>query len=188
MRRPSCELSPEGFSGRVLDMLGVAVALIATLTILLGGGMSPAGAHQRSGQVVTAAPQSGSAVPAVFEVRPAAGDQGFSWPFALAIALVAISLVRGRSRKVVVAALAIVLCVFAVESAQHSVHHTFDDQPAACPTALVAGQLSGTTVEPLTLEVPLGVVATRLDTFDPRASSLCSLDPQHGRAPPSALV
>jgi len=164
------------------------MALIATLTILLGGGMSPACAHQRSGEFVTAAPQSGSAVPDGFEVRPATGDQDLSWRFALAIALATMALARGRSRKVLVAALVVVLVVFAVESAQHSVHHVFDDQLAACPTALIAGQLHGSLVETLILEAPIPLVAPRLDLSDSAFSPLSSLDPHHGRAPPSALV
>ena len=169
-------------------MLRVAVALIATLTILLGGGMSSAGAHQRSGEVVTAAPQPQSAVPDGFEVRAVAGDQDLSWLFTLAIALVATALARGRSRKVAVAALVVVLVVFALESAQHSVHHVFDDQLAACPTALIAGQLNGALVEALALEAPVRLVGPRLDLPDSSLSPLRSLDPQHGRAPPSALV
>ena len=178
----------ESFSGRVPDMLRLVVVVIATFAVLLAGGISPAGAHQRSVESVTPAHQPGPATLDGFEVRPAAGAEDFSWLFALSIAFAVLVIARGRSRKLVVVALVIVLAVFAVESVRHSVHHGFTDQPAACPTALVAAHLSGAPVEALALEAPIFLVATRLDTLDPSVSPLASADPKHGRAPPSALV
>jgi hypothetical protein len=181
----------ENFSGKVLGVLRLAVALIATLAVLLTGGMSPAGAHQRSVESVTPTPLSGPAALDGFEVRQAVGAQDsteVSWPFALAIAFAVTVIARRRSRKLVVVALVVVLAVFAVESARHSVHHGLNEQPAACPTALVAAHLSGAPVEALTLEVPILMIGTRLDPLDPRVSPLASADPKYGRAPPSALV
>ena len=174
-------------------MLRVATVLIATLAVLLVGGMSPTGAHERrlESASVTPAPLPGPVALEGFELLPAPGSQDSRqvlWPVGLALVLVAVALAHRPSRRLFVAALAIVLVVFAVESALHSVHHTFDDQPVACPTALLAAQLSGAIVETPALEVPIAVVAARLDAPDPSVSSLCPLDPQHGRAPPSALV
>jgi hypothetical protein len=160
-------------------MLRPAVAVIATLAVLLAGGMSPAGAHQRSAESVMPAPQPGPAALDGFD---------FSWSFALAVAFAGTAIARRCSRRLVVAALVVVLVVFAVESAQHSVHHVFDDQPAACPTALVAAQLSGELVETVALEAPNLLVGSRLDPLDPCVSPLASADPKYGRAPPSALV
>ena len=172
-------------------MSRVATGLIATLAVLLIGGMSPAGAHQPSVESLVLAPLPGPAVLERFEVLHAAGARAsneISWPLALAIIFAAAALVRGRARRLVAAALIVILVVFAVESAQHSVHHGPNDQPAACPTALVAAHLSGTTVEALTLDAPILPVGARLDAPDPRISPLSSFDPQYGRAPPSALV
>src|SRR5882762_5760070 len=77
------ELSLESFSGRVLDMLRLAAVVIATFAVLLAGGISPTGAHQRSVESVTPAHQPGPATLDGFEVRPAAGAEDFSWLFAL---------------------------------------------------------------------------------------------------------
>jgi hypothetical protein len=169
-------------------MSRLAVVVIATLAVLLAGGLSPAGAHQRSVESVTPAHLPGPAALDGLEVRPDAGAQDFSWPLALAIAFAVTVIARGRARKLVIVALVVVLAVFAVESARHSVHHGFNDQPAACPTALVAAHLNGATVETLTLEAPIVLIGARLNTLDLRVSSLRSLDPKYGRAPPSALV
>jgi hypothetical protein len=172
-------------------MLRVATGLIATLAVLLVGGMSPAGAHQPSVESLVIAPLPGPEVLERFEVLQATGGQASTevhWLFALAVVFAVATLARGRARRLVAIGLVVVLVVFAVESAKHSVHHAPTDQPAACPTALVAAHLNGATVDTLTLEAPIVLIGARLDTLDPRVSSLRSLDPKYGRAPPSALV
>ena len=110
------------------------------------------------------------------------------WPFVLALASIIGALARRRSRRVAAAALAVVLVVFAVESAQHTVHHAFNDRTVACPTALIATHLNGTTVEGLAVDAPILLVGARLDSPYQRVSPLGSFALQHGRAPPSALA
>ena len=165
------------------------VALTATLAVLLLGGAGTVGAHPELAESLGLA--SSPAVPGGLDELRAAGaydSTAIAWPFVLALASIIGVLARRRSRRVAAAALAVVLVVFAVESAQHTVHHAFNDRPVACPTALIATHLNGTTVEGLAVDAPILLVGARLDSPDQRVSPLGSFALQHGRAPPSALA
>jgi len=110
------------------------------------------------------------------------------WPILMMVIVGSAALARRRAPRLIVAALIVVLTVFGVESALHSVHHAFDDRAVACPTASIAAHLDSTTIEGPAVEVPMLPMGATLAAPDPGISPLSPFDPPHGRAPPSALV
>ena len=110
------------------------------------------------------------------------------WPIALVALLAAAGLVRRRSRRLVVAALVLLVAIFTVEAAVHSVHHALGHDPVACPTASIAAHLDGTTVAALALDEPIHRVGAITAPSEPRIDSLRSIDPSQPRAPPLPLV
>jgi len=168
------------------------VAVLAALAVLLLGGVGPASAHEPLEDPVVLAPQTTLPGPDTSIASQAAGSHASSampWPMLMMVIVGSVALVPRRAPRLVVAALAVVLTVFGVESALHSVHHVFDNNSAvACPTASIAAHLNGTTIEGPTVEIPMLPVGATLAAPDPGISPLSPFDPPHGRAPPSALV
>jgi len=168
------------------------VAVLAALAVLLLGGVGPASAHEPLEDPVVLAPQTTLPGPDTSIASQAAGSHASSampWPMLMTVIVgSAALLVPRRAPRLVVAALAVVLTVFGVESALHSVHHVFDNSAVACPTASIAAHLNGTTIEGPTVEIPMLPVGSTLTAPDPGISPLSPFDPPHGRAPPSALV
>ena len=167
------------------------VAVLAALAVLLLGGVGPASAHEPIEEPVVLAPQTTSPGPDTSIASQAAGSHGpatMPWPILMMVIVGSAALARRRAPRLVVAALAVVLTVFGVESALHSVHHVFDNSAVACPTASIAAHLNGTTIEGPAVEVPKLPVGATLAAPDPGISPLSPFDPPHGRAPPSALV
>ncbi len=111
------------------------------------------------------------------------------WPLAVMVLLAAVALARRRSRGLVAAFLVLLITIFGLEAAVHSVHHhALGSDPVACPTASMAAHLDGTTVVELTIEEPLPRVGATATQPDPLLVALRSLDPSQPRAPPSPLV
>ncbi len=167
------------------------VAGLAALAVLLLGGVGPASAHEPIEEPVVLAPQTTSPGSDTSIASQAAGSHAssaMSWPILVMVIVGSAALVPRRAPRLVVAALAVVLTVFGVESALHSVHHVFDNSAVACPTASIAAHLNGTTIEGPAVEVPMLPVGATLAAPDPGISPLSPFDPPHGRAPPSALV
>ena len=183
-------LSRRAFFDRVLGMFRVA-ALLAVLAAVLLGGVVPAGAHPRPVELLASAAPPTVAVSDVSSVLHAAGgleESAMFWPIVLAVFLGSAVLAGRRSPRLVVVALVVVLAAFGVETAVHSVHHAFDDGAVACPAASIAEHLDGTTIDGLAVDVPRLYLGTISAASGPDISPLSSLDPPHGRAPPSALV
>ena len=170
-------------------MLRVA-ALTVALAVLLLGGAGSVFAHPRVVEPLVAAPLPTSAADTSTALRAAGALESFetSWAIVLAVFLGSAVLVRPRSLRIAAAGLVVLLSVFAVETALHSVHHGLHDGPVACPTASIAAQICGTTIDALTLEAPLAPAGLLRVAPGRGLSSLRPLDPPHGRAPPSALV
>ena len=90
-------------------------------------------------------------------------------------------------RRVLVAALVLVLAVIAVEESVHSVHHLADQRAAAhCAVAAASAHVQGA-AEPVPVPVvwvptPIGAVVL----VEPDHPGSRSLRPDEGRAPPSA--
>jgi len=167
------------------------VAVLAALAVLLLGGVGPASAHEPVEEPAVLAPQTTSPGTDTSIASQAAGSHASSampWPMLMMVIVGSVALVPRRAPRLVVAALAVVLTVFGVESALHSVHHVFDNSAVACPTASIAAHLNGTTIEGPTVEIPMLPVSATLAAPDPGISPLSPFDPPHGRAPPSALV
>src|SRR5881628_2928250 len=126
------------------------VAVLAALAVLLLGGVGPASAHEPLEEPVVLAPTTLPG-PDTSIASQAAGSHASSampWPILMMVIVGSVALIPRRAPRLVVAALAVVLTVFGVESALHSVHHVFDNNSAvACPTASIAAHLNGTTIE-----------------------------------------
>jgi hypothetical protein len=165
---------------RVLAIIAVAASLLAS---------GPADAHVRGAEpaVFKAAPTSlPSEATAQHHVLVARDAADVPWPIALTVLLAVAALARRRSRRLVAAVLALLVALFGVEAAVHSVHHAAGSDPVACPTASIAGHLHGTTVVAPALEQPIHLVGVVAVPADPLLSPLRSLDPSQPRAPPSA--
>src|SRR5262245_51672398 len=90
-------------------------------------------------------------------------------------------------RRVLIAALVLVLAIIAVEASVHSVHHLADQRAAAhCAVAAVSAHVQGATepvaVDAVWLPTPIGAVVA-VESDEPGSRSL---RPDEGRAPPSA--
>ena len=167
------------------------VAVLAALAVLLLGGVGPASAHEPIEEPVVLAPQTTSPGPDTSVASQAADSHASSampWPILMMVIVGSAALASRRAPRLIVAALIVVLTVFGVESALHSVHHVFDNSAVACPTASIAAHLNGTTIEGPAVEVPMLPVGAMLAAPEPGISPLSPFDPPHGRAPPSALV
>src|SRR6266542_3818878 len=122
------------------------VAVLAALAVLLLGGVGPASAHEPIEEPVVLAPQTTSPGPDTSIASQAAGSHASSampWPILMMVIVGSAALAPRRAPRLVVAALIVVLTVFGVESALHSVHHVFDNAAAACPPASPAPPLTG---------------------------------------------
>jgi len=169
------------------------------LTVLAGAllpGPVPALAHVRPAAVAVAtAPALVDPVPAVplgltavaDASRIVAAPAASALPVALALALAtALVLARRRLRPALVAGLTLVLALFALEQAVHSVHHLDDPHAATrCAVASVGTQLDGTTVEAPAVEIGTvsGEYRAHAEAVAPAARPL---RPDAGRAPPAA--
>lgn len=166
-------------------------ALLASLLLVWAGAAlahtSGAPAPAPAGPI----PDSGAlllweAVTPVAEAAP--GHPVPAWAVLL-LAAPAAALVRRRPFGVVAVGLALVVTVFAFETAFHSVHHGFDGtETTACPTAAAALQVAGTPLASLALEAPLAAPRAAALELEPLALADRPLGPLHGRAPPSARV
>jgi hypothetical protein len=158
-------------------------ALAGALLLLVAGA---AGAHTSGPMPSPPAP-----APAVHAASLAAATPGATvplWPWLAPLALAPV-LLRRRAPRLVAATLAVVLVVFAAESAVHSVHHGLAGrEPAACPVASAAMHLTGTDVESVGVALPVLAAGPPLAEPGPRAATLRPLSPHQGRAPPSALA
>jgi hypothetical protein len=110
------------------------------------------------------------------------------WEIALTVLLAAVPLARRRSRGLIGAALVLLVAIFGVEAAVHSVHHALGDDPVACPTASIAAHVDGMTVDALAVDEPIQQVSAVAARSDPLLTPLRSLDPSQPRAPPFSLV
>lgn len=106
--------------------------------------------------------------------------------FALGLATV---IAWRRPRRVLVVALALLLCVFAFENALHSVHHGLDpQQQQACTVAAASAHLAAVQVDDPGLSSVMLPVVGAADVASPSLASSRFLSPGHGRAPPSAIL
>src|SRR5262245_38949410 len=179
-------LSPARFFATVPTMLRIVAMLVLAASVLIAG---PAGAHvgsvERSAFEAPDLPAPPAASPSQFLI---AGEAtGFPWPIVLIALLAASAVAHRRSRRVVAAALTVLLAIMAVEAAVHSVHHA-STNPVACPTAAIAAHLDGTTVAALAVDEPIHRVGALTAPTQPLLASLRSLDASNPRAPPFPLV
>lgn len=119
---------------------------------------------------------------------PPVTDGSSPSPLALTLMLVATLglpwLIR-LPRRVAILALAVVLSVFAFESALHSVHHLLDRQEAAkCQVLGASHHLSGTRAGVADMERPPLTMAGPSPTYDAHGLPTPFLRPDQGRAPP----
>jgi hypothetical protein len=119
-----------------------------------------------------------ASAPASSAEPPAAG---LTW---LALGAVALA-IRRRPRRAVVLALALVLLIFAFETALHSVHHLGGEQASHCAVASVATHLSGLGVPSISLGDPVLRADGQMLAIAPRVWPAGPLRPVTGRAPPT---
>ena len=91
-----------------------------------------------------------------------------------------------RLARALVLGIALVVALFAVESAAHSVHHLLQepDEASACLVAAASSHLAATAVELVGVDLP---PSPRLDlavSFQPSEPAVVGLRPDQGRAPP----
>ncbi len=91
-----------------------------------------------------------------------------------------------RLARAFILGIALVLTLFAVESAVHSVHHLLQepDEASACLVATASSHLAGIAVELVGGDLP---PLPRLDltvSFQPSEPTVDGLRPDRGRAPP----
>jgi hypothetical protein len=172
----------------------VSLSLLLTLAILVIAG--PAAAH-----VVSPAPPAAvlptTEAPAVLPVLSAAPtppalpgylSATLAATLAAALALAAVTAWH-RPRRVLVVALALLLCVFAFEHALHSVHHGFDpQQQEECTVAAAAAHLAAVEVDHVGLSSVALPVIGRAEAAPPAFTLARFLSPDQGRAPPSAIL
>ena len=182
-------LSDPGFSGTVLRMLRrvtLVQALVGALLLLVGGA---AGAHTGAPMLsvpVAVVPAAPTAPASIAAAAPAA--DGTLWPWLAPLALLP-ALFGRRAPKLVAATLAVVLVVFAAESAAHSVHHGLaGERTAVCPIASAAAHVAGADVEAIALDGPVLAASPLRQDLGPVVATLRPLSPHQGRAPPSALA
>jgi hypothetical protein len=84
-------------------------------------------------------------------------------------------------------ALIILVAVFGVEGALHSVHHLSDDPGgASCVVASASAQLAAVDVEPAIPPALIAPSARVTDASEPGAPARGAISPAQGRAPPFA--
>jgi hypothetical protein len=163
----------------------LAILWLGTLAV------SPAAAHTPLLEVIAPDGPAWTGEPAALPgwmLSAAPGEPGLPWPAAVVIAAAA-ALAWLRPRRTMAIALVLLLAIFALEDAVHSVHHGFDQaQATSCAVAAVGAHLTATTdsgADPC--EILLAVAAL---SAPPRASSPAarSTGPDLGRAPPSRLL
>ena len=134
---------------------------------------SEAGEDRRDGTAITRQ-----------ELSAAQDAPGISW-WALAAIAGALALGWRAPRRAAVAALALLLAVFAFEDGLHSVHHGLDQAKASsCPMAAASTHLSATPVDgnaPDDVILPVVAVSAETSPADPIARPT---NPEQGRAPP----
>jgi hypothetical protein len=168
---------------RVVAILALAASLSVT-----GTAAAHVGGVERE---MFEAPQAPiAAEPRGLEHVLSAGDPAdIPWTIPMAALLLGAALMRRRWRRPVVVALALLVAVFAVEAAVHSVHHHgAGADPVACPTAWVGAHLDGTNAATLALDEPIHRIGAVAAPADPLVAALRSRDPSSPRAPPSPLV
>ena len=167
-------------------MLRRAALVLTLVAALVLAGVGAAGAHGPAPALSAAAPVAPAPAASLAAAAPVADVP--LWPWLAPLALLPL-LGRRRTRKVVATALAIVVVVFAAESAVHSIHHGLGgERSAVCPVASAATHVAGTDVETVAVEGPAPALDPAVQESDPLASKLRQLGPHQGRAPPSALA
>ena len=172
-----------------------ASALLAALVIVLAASGTSVSAHPRAVAPVDAVEVVPAAAPVapVPAAPPAAAVPAPATPpphplvptVALAVAL---GMALTARRRVLVAVLALVLLVLAVETGVHSVHHLTDQRGAAhCVVAMASANVQGTAASPpaayaLWTPDPVGTVVA----LAPERPGARPLRPDEGRAPPAA--
>jgi disulfide bond formation protein DsbB len=175
----------------LLMVLAVAGALLGSATAALAH-VRPAPTPAVAPDPIPAAPPSVAPAPAVDLAVSTTGIAAPTpWPPAvLGVTLIFALLLAATlvaPRRVLIAALVLVLAIIAVEESVHSVHHLADQRAAAnCAVAAASVHVQGAT-EPVPVPVvgdptPVGAVATS----EPDHPGSRSLRPDEGRAPPSA--
>ena len=120
------------------------------------------------------APTPATAAPAAAAPRAAAG-----------VLLLAGLLLRRFSRRRLILCLVLLLTLFVVESALHSVHHGFDPARAeACSLAMASAHLSAVTVDGVVETSIILAAPGRATQPDPSPVPARVLGPDPGRAPP----
>jgi hypothetical protein len=91
-----------------------------------------------------------------------------------------------RLARALVLGIALVVALFAVESAAHSVHHLLQepDEASACPVAAASSHLAATSVELVGVELPPSPRLDLVVDVQPSEPTVHLLRPDQGRAPP----
>jgi hypothetical protein len=167
-----------------------------TVTLLLGlliaALLPPAPAAAHSGRPTLAAAPVGilegpaAARPTI--LAPAPGRAEVPWLLLGVAAGFALTAVRPRPRRALALVLVVLLGVFAVEHAVHSVHHLGARDAAACVAAAVANHVQAALGggEPA-LHAPVVLVRGVAEDADASPRSL-SLGPDPARAPPATIA
>lgn len=171
------------------------IALIAALlaVVALLAPAAPVMAHPGAPAPATATPAAAtpeaatppSATAAIPEQPPASDSPGLTPWIAAGVLLLAGLLLRRFSRRPLILCLVLLLTLFVVESALHSVHHGFDPARAeACSLAMASAHLSAVTVDGVVETSIILATPGRATQPDPSPVPARGLGPDPGRAPP----
>jgi fumarate reductase subunit D len=167
---------------RTLALIGV---LLATVAIV--GAAAPVAAHPGGPIAPPAAPPLDTAAMPAVAAAVTLGAPGFS-PLLVAGALLilaAAAAARRRPRAALVVALALLLTIFAFETALHSVHHGLDPkQSNECAIAAASAQLAAVTVDTVIESSVILAVAGRATEPGRSPAPIRLVGPDQDRAPP----
>jgi hypothetical protein len=180
-------------------LLRPMATLVAALALLLAGTVPPASAHS---DTLAPAAATRAAVPAqlpqvddtaatvdhvgALDVPPLDARPTAMSLVGVCLAMVVLSFLPRRRRRLAAAAFAVLLTIVAFETAVHASHHLGDaDGAAHCGVASAASHVTGTADPPSTDLPSLSATEARIAVADPLQSDTCPLSPQRGRAPPS---
>src|SRR5262245_61576415 len=178
-----------GRSARVVARLTSPTLLICVLLLVC-----PAWAHDaapsRPPQVALSLqglPSSPSPAPAPQAIASAHGSPEAVGPWSLLLLTsIAILAARTRPRRLVAGVLVVVLVVFSVETAVHSVHHLGAREEASrCEVASIAGHLSAVPAEAVVCDLTLSAVGSAPPAEPPVPAQRLPYSPNRGRAPPA---
>ena len=164
----------------------VTLPLLLALAVLAPAGLASAHVPAPTPPATTFEVPDAPAIIPVLSAAPT--PPALPWHLFVALGLATVIVWR-RPQRVLVVALALLLCVFAFENALHSVHHGLDpQQQQACTVAAASAHLAAVQVDDPGLSSVMLPVVGAADVASPSLASSRFLSPDQGRAPPSAIL